>query len=162
MGSRHKNRLSYKGSEGRPCEVCYQPTITRPLRSARDVLTCLKHFKDKRQEYFVTLSIDSGGRLIKRRVVTIGLLDTSLVAVREVFAGPLTDRAASLIVCHNHPSGIAAPSKEDVKTTGQLAAAGELLGLPIQDHIIVTTAGYFSFLEQGMMNERRRDDRRRE
>jgi DNA repair protein RadC len=69
-------------------------------------LACLKQFRDRQQEYFVTLSLDSAGRLIKRRAVTIGLLSVSLVYPREVFAGPLMDRAASLIICHK-PSRLA-------------------------------------------------------
>ena len=152
MGGRKRRAASPRGTKGSQCEVCYQPTVSGPLRSAKDVLACLKHFRDKKVEYFVTLSIDSGGRLIKRRVVTIGLLDASLVHPREVFAGPLADRAASIIVAHNHPSGIAEPSKEDVKTTDQLIAAGAVLGLPIQDHVIVTERHFFSFLEQGLID----------
>lgn len=150
MGSRRKKRLSYEGKRN-PCIVCQQPTITKPLRSSKDVLACLKPFRDRRQEYFVTLSLDSAGRLIRRRVVTIGLLSSSLVHPREMFAEPLMDRAASVIIAHNHPSGVAEPSKEDVKTTQQLVAAGILLGLPLDDHFIVTKTGYFSFREQGLM-----------
>ncbi len=151
MGSRRKKRLSYKGNKGSSCPVCQQPDITKPLRSTKDILACLQPFRDKRQEYFVTLSIDSGGRLIKRRVVTIGLLTSSLVHPREMFAGPLVDRAAAVIIAHNHPSGEAEPSDEDIKTTQQLVAAGILLGLPLQDHFIVTRSGYFSFRKQGLI-----------
>lgn len=151
MESRRKKRLSYKGNRN-PCIVCEQPTITKPLRSSSDVLACLKPFRDRRQEYFVTLSLDSAGRLIRRRVVTIGLLSVSLAHPREVFAGPLTDRAASVIICHNHPSDEAEPSQEDIKTTQQLIAAGILLGIPLRDHVIVTKTGYFSFREQGLID----------
>lgn len=150
MGSRRKKRLSYEGKRN-PCIVCQQPTITKPLRSSKDILACLKPFRDRQQEYFVTLSLDSAGRLIRRRVVTIGLLSSSLVHPREMFAEPLMDRAASVIIAHNHPSGIAEPSDEDIKTTQQLIAAGILLGLPLEDHYIVTKTGYFSFREQGLM-----------
>ncbi len=153
MGSRRKKRLSYKRSEGSSCVVCQQPNITKPLRSTHDVLACLKPFRDRRQEYFVTLSLDSAGRLIRRRVVTIGLLSSSLVHPREMFAEPLMDRAASVIIAHNHPSGIAEPSKEDIKTTQQLIAAGILLGIPLRDHFIVTKTGYFSFREQGLIDD---------
>ena len=153
MGSRRKKRLSYEGKRN-PCVVCQQPNITKSLRSSRDILACLKPFRDKRQEYFVTLSLDSAGRLIKRRVVTIGLLSSSLVHPREVFAGPLIDRAASVIICHNHPSDIAEPSKEDIKTTQQLISAGILLGMHLQDHFIVTQTGYYSFLEHGLIENK--------
>jgi DNA repair protein RadC len=79
------------------------------------------------------------------------LLDLSLTHPREVFAGPLTDRAASVIICHNHPSGVAEPSKKDIKTTQQLVAAGILLGVPLQDHLIIANTGYFSFREHGLV-----------
>jgi DNA repair protein RadC len=150
MGSRRKKRLSSEGKRN-PCVVCQQPTITKPLRSAQDVLACLKPFRDKKVEYFVTLSLDGAGRLIRRRVVTIGLLSVSLAHPREVFAGPLMDRAASVILSHNHPSSVAEPSKEDIKTTQQLIAAGILLGIPVDDHYIICKTGYFSFREQGLI-----------
>ena len=148
MGGRGK-RLT---NELEPCFNCQQPNITQPLSSAEDILACVQQFRNKKQEYLITLSIDTGGRLIKRRVVTIGLLDTSMAHPREVFAGPLAeDRASSIILIHNHPSGEAEPSKADIKTTQQLISGGILLGIPIQDHFIITRRGYFSFLEQGLI-----------
>lgn len=121
-------------------------TKNKPLLTTTDaILAQLSFIRNKRQEYFVCLSLDSAGRLIARRIVTIGLLDVSLAHPREVFAGPLKDRAASVIIAHNHPSGAASPSKEDIKTTQQLVAAGILLGIPIRDHMIVTAKEHFSF-----------------
>ena len=129
-----------------PCPLCSNPVKAgQLLRKSEDILACLDHFRNKKQEYFVSLSLDSGHRLIARRIVTIGLLDTALTHPREVFAGPLVDRAASVIVAHNHPSGEATPSQEDIKTTQQLVAAGLLLGLPLRDHVIVTTDTHYSF-----------------
>ena len=138
-------------NDDEPCPLCYQPAITKPLRSSKDILSCLKHFRNKRQEYLICLSLDSGGRLIKQRVVTIGLLDAALAHPREVFAGPLTDRAASVIIAHNHPSGEAAPSGHDIALTQQLAAAGQLLGIPLQDHIIITIRGHYSFKQNCLL-----------
>lgn len=110
-------------------------TKSKPLLTTTDaILAQLKFIRNKRQEYFICFSLDSAGRLIARRIVTIGLLDVSLAHPREVFAGPLKDRAASVIIAHNHPSGAASPSKEDIKTTQQLVAAGILLGIPLDDH----------------------------
>lgn len=110
-----------------------------------DVLACLDHFRDKKQEYFVCLSLDSAQRLVARRIVTIGLVDMSLAHPREVFAGPLTDRAASIIIAHNHPTGSPEPSQEDIKTTQQLVSAGILLGIPLRDHVIVAARTHYSF-----------------
>jgi len=137
---------------GEPCPHCANPIEAgKLLRRSEDILACLDHFRDKKQEYFVSLSLDSGQRLIARRIVTIGLLDTALTHPREVFAGPLVDRAASVIVVHNHPSGIAEPSKEDIKTTQQLVAAGILLGIPLRDHIIVTVDAHYSFKHNSLL-----------
>lgn len=122
-----------------------------PLLTNEAILTCLKFMRNKRQEYFVCLSLDSAQRLISRRTVTIGLLDMSLAHPREVFAGPLKDRAAAVIVAHNHPSGMASPSKTDIKTTQQLVAAGQLLGIPLQDHLIVTRYDYYSFRQSHLI-----------
>jgi DNA repair protein RadC len=133
------------------CENLLAAPGDKPLRATKDVLTYLDHFRDKKQEYVVSLSLDGAERVIARRVVTIGLLNMSLAHPREVFAGPLTDRAAAVIVAHNHPSGIAAPSKEDIKTTQQLVAAGQLLGIPLRDHIIITSGEHYSFKEQRMI-----------
>lgn len=124
---------------------------TKPFVSTEDILGCLGFIRNKRQEYFVCLSLDSGGRLITRRVVTIGLLDVSLAHPREVFTGPLKDRAAAVIIAHNHPSGVAEPSKDDVETTQQLVAAGQILGISVSDHIIIVRTGYFSFRKSGLL-----------
>lgn len=124
---------------------------SEPLLTAEDFLSYLKFIRTKRQEYFVCLSLDSSCRLLKRRTVTIGLLDTTLVHPREVFAGPLKDRAASVLIAHNHPSGYAEPSEEDVTTTQQLIAAGQLLGIKLVDHIIVTRLDYCSFRREGLL-----------
>jgi len=70
---------------------------------------------------------------------------------REVFAGPLKDRAAAVIIAHNHPSGFAEPSKQDIMATNQLVAAAQFLGITLLDHIIVTDKFHFSFREQGLL-----------
>lgn len=124
---------------------------TKSLILAEDMLGYLNFIRNKKQEYFVCLSLDGGNCLISRRTVTIGLLNVSLAHPREVFAGPLKDRAASVIIAHNHPSGVAAPSKEDIKTTQQLVAAGHLLGIPVQDHIIIARGCHYSFRGSGLL-----------
>jgi DNA repair protein RadC len=121
------------------------------LTATKDILPHLNFIRRKRQEYFICLSLDGGGRVIKRRTVTIGLLDMALAHPREVFAGPLKDRAAAVIVAHNHPSGDPKPSREDIKTTQQLVAAGILLGIPLRDHVIVAGQGHYSFMEAGLL-----------
>lgn len=121
--------------------------MVKPLSVSKEVLARLNFIRTKKQEYFLCLSLDINGQIISRRTVTIGLLDVALVHPRELFAGALKDRAASVIVAHNHPSGDASPSQEDIATTQQIVAAGRLLGMPLEDHIIVTKKGHYSFRE---------------
>jgi DNA repair protein RadC len=135
-------------TDNEPCPLCDNPVKPgKLLRKSEDILACLDHFRDKKQEYFLSLSLDSAQRLIARRIVTIGLLDTALTHPREVFAGPLVDRAASVVIAHNHPSGDSSPSKQDINATQQLVAAGLLLGIPLRDHFIIAANNYYSFRE---------------
>ena len=121
------------------------------VREAKDVLPFVQQIRDKKQEYFVCLSLNGANEVIENRVVTVGLLDSNQVHPREVYADPLTDRAASIIVAHNHPSGTLEASPEDVALTDRLARAGKLLGIPLLDHIIVTKRGYLSLKQAGYL-----------
>ena len=111
-----------------------QPIIDSPEKAVEQ----LADIRDKKQEYFVCLTLDGANRLIAKRVITIGTLTASLVHPREVFADAITDRAASIIVAHNHPSGNLTPSLDDMKITKTLTDAAKLLGIELIDHIIVT------------------------
>ena len=121
------------------------------VREAKDVLPFVQQIREKHQEYFVCLSLNGANEVIENRVVTVGLLDSNQVHPREVYADPLTDRAASIIVAHNHPSGTLEASPEDVALTDRLARAGKLLGIPLLDHIIVTKRGYLSLKQAGYL-----------
>ncbi len=123
----------------------------QPLRSMNDVLGRIADIRTKQQEYCICLSLDGGQRLIAQRTVTIGTLDTVLAHPREVFSDPIADRAASIIVAHNHPSGQAKPSSKDITLTQQLAAAGQLIGIPLRDHVIVTKTECFSFRQHHLL-----------
>lgn len=122
-----------------------------PLRNMQDVLARLADIRSKQQEYCICLSLDGGNRLIAQRTITIGTLDSVLAHPREVFSDPIVDRAASIIVAHNHPSGSAKPSQKDISLTQQLAAAGQLLGIPLKDHLIVTKHEHFSFRQHHLL-----------
>ena len=116
-----------------------QPIIDSPEKAVDQ----LADIRDKKQEYFVCLTLDGANRLIAKRIITIGTLTSSLVHPREVFADAITDRAASIIVAHNHPSGSLEPSSADLQVTNRLKEAAILLGLTVADHIIVTKLGFY-------------------
>ncbi len=123
----------------------------QPVRTHQDILARLADIRDKQQEYFICLSLDGGQRLVAQRTITIGILDTVLAHPREVFSDPIVDRAASIVVAHNHPSGDPAPSQRDFTLTQQLAAAGQLIGIPLRDHIIVTKTQDYSFKQRHLL-----------
>lgn len=123
-------------------ESSEQPVIDSPDKAADQ----LSDIRDKKQEYFVCLTLDGANRLISKRIITIGTLTSSLVHPREVFAEAISDRAASIIVAHNHPSGNLQSSDADRQVTERLKEAGVLLGINLVDHIIVTSKDFVSIV----------------
>ena len=130
----------------------------RRLRPARrrisepaDVLPLVTHWADRPQEHFLVLSLNGAHEVLRLRVISRGILDRTIVHPREVFVDPLSDRAAAIVCAHNHPSGNTEPSSEDRELTRRLSDSGELLGIPLLDHVIFTEAGYYSFLESGTL-----------
>jgi len=115
------------------------------LKSPEDVAAVVRsQLKGKKKEHFLVLCLDTRNRLINRKLVSIGSLDTSIVHPREVFKEAVSASAASVIFVHNHPSGDPEPSKEDVELTKRLAKAGEIIGIDVLDHIIVCDKSYLS------------------
>ena len=119
------------------------------IDSAQKVWEVLKEYGCKRQEYFLAVTLDGASGMIAKRVISIGTLNQSLVHPREVFADAIAERAAGIVVAHNHPSGQCFPSREDRRVTQRLAEAGRLLGIELLDHVIITLEGYYSFSEEG-------------
>jgi DNA repair protein RadC len=107
--------------------------------------------RDRRQEEFWVLYLDSQNRVLSERRITVGLLNSSLVHPREVFAPAIARAAASLILAHNHPSGDPDPSPEDLDVTVQMVESGRLLGIPVRDHIVLGDTTFVSLLERGLM-----------
>jgi len=116
------------------------PKIDSPELAAKQ----FDYIREKQQEYFSMLTLDGARRLIKRRTISIGTLMSSLVHPREVFAPAIEDRAASIIVGHNHPSGVLDVSDDDKAVTMRLKLAGELLGIALDDHIVVAGDNFIS------------------
>ena len=121
------------------------------ISSPSDILPLVEDLRRQRQEHFVCVTLNGAGEVLAKRTITIGLLNHSLVHPREVFADAITDRAASVICIHNHPSGSLEPSPQDIAITSQLRDAGTTLGIQVLDHIIVTRSGFTSMKEKGML-----------
>ena len=119
-----------------------------PETVARYFMEDLRH-RDK--ECFMMLSLDSKGALISESLISIGTVNASLASPREVFVEAVNNRAVSIILVHNHPSGNPKPSKNDLVVTRQMKDAGELLGIKLIDHIIIGDNSYISLSEEKMM-----------
>ena len=126
----------------------YRPQICSPGDIYREV----RHYCSRNQEHFIVLTLNGAHELIGQNVATVGLVNKTLVHPREVFSDAIARRAVAIAVAHNHPSGTLEPSDDDINVTRRIIAAGDLLGIKVLDHIVFTQAGYFSFLEHGMMD----------
>ena len=111
----------------------------------------LPEFGARPVEQFGIVLLDTKHRLIKTVVLTVGTLDRSVVHPREVFREASAARAASIVLFHNHPSGDPTPSADDLSLTRRLVAAGELMGIDVLDHLVLTSTRYVSIREAGRL-----------
>ncbi len=103
------------------------------------------------KEHFLVLVLNARRQLVKMETVSVGTLSASLVHPREVFSAAIKAGGAAVVCIHNHPSGDTSPSAEDREATRRLQRAGELLGIPLADHVIVSESSFFSFRESGLL-----------
>ena len=121
------------------------------ITDAKDVYDELKAFSTKSQEHFLTITLDGASHIINTRTVFIGTLNQSLVHPREVFADAIADRAAGIIIAHNHPSGTLEASRADISITQRLKEVSKLVGIELLDHVILSKHGYYSFSDEGLL-----------
>ncbi len=123
----------------------------RRITDAADVYRELAKYTDRSQEYFLSITLDGASHIIQTRTVFIGTLNQSLVHPREVFADAIADRAAGIIIAHNHPSGTLEPSRADMQITQRLKEVAKLVGIELLDHVILAKDGYYSFSDEGVL-----------
>ena len=121
------------------------------IRNPSDTIPLLKGIASKKQEHFGIVMLDCGYNVIAKKDLFIGGASRSLVDTKVVFWELCKKNASAFIVYHNHPSGNENPSDESIKTTDSLKKAGEILGIQLLDHVIVTKYCYKSFLESGLL-----------
>ena len=119
------------------------------ILSPQDVWEELKDIRDHKKEHFVIFYLDTRHQEIQREIISVGTLNANLVHPREVFEPAITHNAAQIIVAHNHPSGDPEPSDEDIAITKRLHSAGELLGIELLDHVIISKDKFVSLKELG-------------
>lgn len=110
-----------------------------------------EELQSEKREVFAIILLDVKGCLITHQTIAIGTLTNALIHPREVFFPAIKHQAASLIAVHNHPSGDLTPSKEDYQVTKQLIETGKVVGIPLHDHLIVSTHGYVSLRQKGFV-----------
>jgi DNA repair protein RadC len=110
-----------------------------------DVWIELREYRDHKKEHLIALYRDARSQEIKREVISVGTLTANLVHPREVFEVAIRNSAAQIILAHNHPSGDPEPSPQDLEITLRLVEAGKILGVQLEDHIILAGERYFSF-----------------
>jgi DNA repair protein RadC len=115
--------------------------IMRPA----DIYALVRHYADRKQERFISISMNGAHEVLAVRVVTMGLVNRTLIHPREVFADVIADRSCGICVCHNHPSGEIVPSLEDNEVTIALAKAAKVLGIKFLDHVIFSETSYYSY-----------------
>jgi len=137
-----------RGADRSPREDFALPRIREP----EDVVRLFQpRLRDLTVEEFHLLALDSQSQVLRDVLVTRGLLNSSLVHPREVYRPAIAEAAAGIIVVHNHPSGDPTPSTEDRAVTRQLVAAGQLLDLPLYDHVILAGDRFISFATEGLL-----------
>ncbi len=123
------------------------PAISGPS----DVYVLAREIRDRRREHFLVLYLDARHRVQHAEVISIGTLNASIVHPREVYSPAIARPAASIVPGHNHPSGETTPSDDDVAITRRLVQSGELLGIPVLDHVVVSRTGWTSFREARLL-----------
>ena len=125
------------------------------IQSADDAIFLMqKELRNCDRETFCALHLNAKGKPLSMSVVSIGELNSTLVHPREVFKASILSNASAVIFMHNHPSGELTPSEEDKKATKRLEMAGQILGIPVVDHIIVgeNKENYYSFHANDILN----------
>ncbi len=118
-----------------------------PIRGAGDIAALFADLRDAEQEHFDCLTLDGSHCVIARHSLTVGLVNQALVHPREAFRRALEDNAVAVAFAHNHPGGSLEPSPQDRQATLRLIQAGEILGVRVIDHLLVTSRGWRSILK---------------
>lgn len=124
-----------------------QPAINTP----EDVVAQFLKYRNRRKEYFFSLSVDNKNQLLKKHEISRGTVDQTAVFPQEVIKATLFCSGSGIILGHNHPGGDPTPSEQDKTLTWKIQEGAKFLGLRLLDHVIVAKYGHFSFQEHGLI-----------
>jgi len=126
----------------------YEKRITSPEEVAEVFIPLLRN---ELKEKFFVICLNTANKIIKYEMISEGNLDSSVVHPREVYKVAIENNSKSIILLHNHPSGNAEPSNEDLAITKKISEAGKILDIPVFDHIIIAENNYVSFIEKRLL-----------
>ena len=122
------------------------------IKSSGDIADIfMERLRYEKKEHFYCVMLNAKGEILEEKEISVGDLNSSTVHPREVFAGAVKRSAGSMVCVHNHPSGTPEPSRDDIDTTKRLVQAGQLMGIPIIDHIIIGDGKYMSMKAEGLI-----------
>lgn len=121
------------------------------IAETKDVLPLVQHFAIQRQEHVLAITVNGANEVINVHTVAVGSIDRAPLDPREVFSRAVAEKASGVILAHNHPEGRVEPSDADKDLTVRIRAAGDVVGIPLLDHVIFDRKDYFSFVENGML-----------
>lgn len=121
------------------------------IKTSKDVAAEVSYIRNHKKENFIVLYLNARNQVISKETISVGTLNASVVHPREVFQPAVSKSAASIILAHNHPSGDTDPSEDDIELTKRMIKAGEIMGIEVLDHIIVSKKGYLSMKGKGLI-----------
>jgi DNA repair protein RadC len=137
-------------------EICRRTADTKfevaKVENTKDALNLVSYLATLKKEHLVVLYLNAKNHLILKETISVGVVDASLIHPREVFEPAIRCLASAMILVHNHPSGDHTPSQADKTITEQLLQVAHMLGIDILDHLIISSEGYFSFREAGLLD----------
>lgn len=143
-----RGRLYFEDFQGNLIKAEYVKEDPKRIRVPADVMPLVTEERTESQECLVVITLDGNNQLIKKHRVTMGLANQSQVHPREIFTRAIEDKAVSILLCHNHPSGSVEPSESDLAATRRINEVGRTIGIPLTDHVIVSALSYMSLREK--------------
>jgi DNA repair protein RadC len=123
------------------------------IKTPEDTFNLVKRYQNEQREQFIVITLNRAHEPISVSIASIGTANNTIVHPREVFVRAIQDMASAIIVCHNHPSGMLKPSREDKEITERLCSAGKILGIFVLDHVIFSQNGFKSLREEGLIKD---------
>jgi len=123
------------------------------IRSPQDICDTMNEIRELAQETFFVLTVSTKNKLIDKHMITLGIIDGSLIHAREAFRVAILDNSHNIVLVHNHPGGDPNPSAEDIQITKRFIEAGHILDIQVMDHVILgQNDSHFSMRESGIIS----------